>query len=90
MPKKAAFENIMGKEENAGNRHFLHFPQCFLPFPQQISTFQSNLFLWSANAFDLDQSKILSFGNGVRRVMNRDPANDKCWLSKLSKLKSVW
>ena len=22
-------ENIAGKEENAGNQHFLHFPQCF-------------------------------------------------------------
>ena len=26
------FENIMGKEENAGNQHFLLFPQCCLPF----------------------------------------------------------
>ena len=24
------FENIVGKEENAGNQHFLLFPQCFL------------------------------------------------------------
>ena len=23
------FENIMGKEENVGNQHFLLFPQCF-------------------------------------------------------------
>ena len=22
-------ENIMGKKENAGYQHFLHFPQCF-------------------------------------------------------------
>ena len=22
-------ENIVGKEENAGNQHFLFFPQCF-------------------------------------------------------------
>ena len=26
------FENIEGKEENAGNQHFLLFAQCFLPF----------------------------------------------------------
>ena len=29
---KAVFyriENIVGKEENAGNQHFLLFPQCF-------------------------------------------------------------
>ena len=22
-------ENTVGKEENAGHQHFLHFPQCF-------------------------------------------------------------
>ena len=26
---KKPFENIVGKEENAGNQHFLFFPQCF-------------------------------------------------------------
>ena len=26
--KKKAFENIAGKVENAGNQHFLLFPQC--------------------------------------------------------------
>ena len=26
--RKKSFENI-GKGENAGNQHFLHFPQCF-------------------------------------------------------------
>ena len=25
------FENIVGKGENAGNKHFLLFQQCFLP-----------------------------------------------------------
>ena len=29
----------MGKGENAGNQHFLLSPQCFLPFPKQISAF---------------------------------------------------
>ena len=33
---KKPFENIVGKGENA----FLFFPQCFLPFPLQISNFQ--------------------------------------------------
>ena len=42
-PEKKAFENIVGKRENAGNQHFLLFPQCFLPFPKQISIFQSHL-----------------------------------------------
>ena len=45
MPlKKMAFENIMGKGENAGNQHFLLFPQCFLLFPTQSSSFESLLF----------------------------------------------
>ena len=26
---KKPFENIVGKGENAGDQHFLHFPQCF-------------------------------------------------------------
>ena len=28
-PQKADLENIVGKEENADNQHFLLFPQCF-------------------------------------------------------------
>ena len=39
---KKPFENIVGIEENAGNQHFLLFPNCFLPFPIQISIFQPN------------------------------------------------
>ena len=35
--EKKAFENIVEKGENAGNQHFLLFPQCFLLFPTQIS-----------------------------------------------------
>ena len=27
--KKKAFRDIVGNRENAGNQHFLHFPQCF-------------------------------------------------------------
>ena len=37
--RKKPFENIVGKGENAGNQHFLLFPQCFLSFPKQISIF---------------------------------------------------
>ena len=42
--RKKPFVNIVGKGENAGNQHFLFFPfllfpQCFLPFPKQISVF---------------------------------------------------
>ena len=40
---KKPFQNIVGKRENAGDQRFLLFPQCFLPFPKQISTFDSHL-----------------------------------------------
>ena len=42
--RKEAFENILGKGENAGNQHFLLFPKCFLPSPTQISIFELPLF----------------------------------------------
>ena len=41
---KKSFENSLGKGENAGIQHFLLFSQCFLPFPTQVSSFQSHLF----------------------------------------------
>ena len=42
-PPTELFENIVGKGKNAGNQHFLLFPQCFLPVPRQHSIFQSHL-----------------------------------------------
>ena len=30
-----AFENVVGKGENAGKQHFLLFPQCFFFLPYQ-------------------------------------------------------
>ena len=38
------FENIVGKEENAGNQHFLLFLPYLLPFSKQISIFQAHLY----------------------------------------------
>ena len=49
----------MRKGENAGNQHFLLFPQCFRPIQKTISVFK-------LNAFNLDQSKILSFGKELK------------------------
>ena len=40
--RKQSFENIVEKGENAGNQHFLFFPQCFLLYLKQISTFDSH------------------------------------------------
>ena len=59
---KRPFENIVGKGENAGNRHFLLFPQCFQHYHRQKVIFLSTFMLSSANAFNLDQPKILWVG----------------------------
>ena len=32
-----SFENIVGKGENAGDQHFLLFPQCLLQYQRQKS-----------------------------------------------------
>ena len=37
--KKKTFENTLGKGENSGYQNFLHFPQCFLPFPEKNQFF---------------------------------------------------
>ena len=38
--KRKTSENIVEKGENAGNQHFLPFPQCFLRIPKRISVFK--------------------------------------------------
>ena len=42
-PDKEEFENILGKGGNAGNQHFLLFPQCFLPYQKHKSLFELHL-----------------------------------------------
>ena len=42
--REKMFENVVGKGENAGNQHFLLYPQCFLPFYKDISMFVSYIF----------------------------------------------
>ena len=55
--KKKLLENIVGKGENAGNQHFLLFPQCFLPITKRISALNLLFFfLSSANDLNLNQS----------------------------------
>ena len=64
-----AFENIVGKGENAGNhfhQHFLCIAQCFVPLPKQILDFQSYQFLLSNGTLNFRQSKNLSFGKGLK------------------------
>ena len=63
-----SFENTVGKGEIARNDQFLLFPQCFLPVLKNFQLFSSNLRLSSANSFSLEESKILSSGNGLKVV----------------------
>ena len=42
--KKKTFKNIVGKGENAGNRHFLLFQQCLLLYQREKSSHQQYLF----------------------------------------------
>ena len=41
---KEAFSKHCGKGENAGNQHFLLFPQCFLLYHRQKLSFMLHLF----------------------------------------------
>ena len=56
----------MGKGENAGNQHFLLFPQRFLPISKMVSVLVTFVFS-SAKAFNLDKPKNLSFGKGLAK-----------------------
>ena len=58
--KKSHGKNIVGKGENAGNQHFLLFPQCVLPYQGK------KLKLSSANAFNLDKGKIFVVCKGFK------------------------
>ena len=76
--KKKALENTVGKEENAGNQHFLLFPQCFLFLSQREIVILEMFNLSSANAFNLVMSKNLSFGKGL--IPRTEVAHN--WLSQ--------
>ena len=59
------FEKIVGKGENVGNQHFLLFPKMFSTQLKIKIVKLANFTFSSANAFNLDQSKILSFGKEI-------------------------
>ena len=58
----AAFENMVGKEENADNQDFLLFPRYFQFCHGQILSSEPPLNLLSVNDLNLDKSKILLKG----------------------------
>ena len=56
--KMKPFKNIVRKGQNAGNQHFLHFPQYFLSIPKRTSVVKLNLFcclqmLWVWNSLKI-------------------------------------
>ena len=76
---KKAFENIVEKGENAGNKHFLFLSTMFSNLPKTNSRFLGKFILSSANVFSLDQSKNLLFGkelsllSGIHNPVYRSP-----------------
>ena len=67
--KKRAFENIVGKRENADNQHFLLFPPCFLPYLREKPSFQQHLScrlqmlsIWMSPKFWGYQEKFIDVG----------------------------
>ena len=55
------FENVGGKGENAGNQQFSPFPAMFSTHAKKNFCFEITFILSSANAFNLDHSKNLTF-----------------------------
>ena len=52
IPTFDGAENIEGKGENAGDQHFLIFPQCFLHFQRQIPICQPHQIYLLIPTFD--------------------------------------
>ena len=69
---KKPFENIVGKREMLVIKIFSFSHNVFYPFKNKFQFF-SHLFLSSANAFNLDQSKISSFGKELIEVWRCSP-----------------
>ena len=59
---KKPSETIVGKGENAGNQQIFPFSTMFSTLSKTNFKFSVTFILSPANAFNFDQSKILSFG----------------------------
>ena len=73
---KKALENTVGNGENAGNQHFLLFPQCFLLYQREQLSFLAVFNFSYANGFNLVTTKTLSFGKGFTELLT---TGQKCW-----------
>ena len=93
--KKKAFENIVITEKNAGNQHFLLFPQCFLPIPNRSSVFKLHLFcrlqmlsIWtSLKTCRLVMSLTKGWSNW--RLENTGKGR-KCWIPAFSSFSTMF
>ena len=63
--EKEDYKNIVGKGENAGHQHFFPFSNNVFYSSKKNFKFSITCILSSVNAFNLDQSKILSFGKAL-------------------------
>ena len=80
-----AVKNIVRKGEIACNKQFFLFSQCFLPYMVLIFHFKCML---SAFCRNLDQSKILSCGNGLNgRILSVE--GWKAWKTEVRSIVSL-
>ena len=63
--QQTTFENIVGKEENARNKQFLPFPQCFLLNQVIVPPFVHIFHMITLFAAELEESKIGIWGKGL-------------------------
>ena len=59
-------ENTVRKGQISCDKQFFIFSQCFLPYMALIFHFKSTLKCRLQLCFNLDQSRILSSGNGLK------------------------
>ena len=63
--QQTAFENTLGKEENACKKQFLLFSQCFLLNQKIVSPFVNIYDIVSLFAAELEEPKIGRWGKGL-------------------------
>ena len=68
--QERAFENILGKGENADHQHFLLFPKCFFTIRKTHFNFLVTFTLLSAYALNLDWSEML-FGKELTHYQTK-------------------
>ena len=64
---KESFRKQCGKRRKCWCTAFSPFPTMFSTLPKMYFKFSITFILLSANAFNLEQSKILSSGNGLKQ-----------------------